>query len=108
MDGVRFTFGGALPLPLPIRLVGRRTPRKPLEFWWLVGRGRRPEAILEDGGEAADTASQSWGSLAFVLIVERCLFDGGSTHEDGGSPGDDSFPAWLLLDPCVGCDCLDL
>ena len=65
-------------------------------FWWLVGCRRR--LCLRTVEETADSASQSSGSLRFVSIVEWCSFDGRSIHGDGGSPGDDSFPAWLLLD----------
>ncbi|KAF3507036.1 hypothetical protein F2Q69_00000252 [Brassica cretica] len=78
-------------------------------FWWLVGCRRR--LCLRTVERTTDSASQSSGSLKFVSIVERCSFDGRSIHGDGGSPGDDSFPAWLLLGRCVrgrACDCLDL
>lgn len=68
-------------------------------FWWLVGCRRR--LCLRTVEETADSASQSSGSLRFVSIVEWCSFDGRSIHGDGGSPGDDSFPAWLLLDRCI-------
>ncbi|KAJ0233116.1 hypothetical protein HA466_0285570 [Hirschfeldia incana] len=44
-----------------------------------------------------DSRSKSSGSISFVSIVERCSVDGGSIYGD-----DDSFPAWLLLDWCVG------
>lgn len=40
-------------------------------------------------------------SARFISIVERCSFDGASIHRDGGSPGDDSFPTWFLIDWCV-------
>ncbi|KAF3588895.1 hypothetical protein F2Q69_00031653 [Brassica cretica] len=77
-------------------------------FWWLVGWRRLCLRTVE---RTTDSASQSSGSLKFVSIVERCSCDGRSIHGDGGSPGDDSFPAWLLLGRCVrggACDCLDM
>ncbi|WZZ86196.1 hypothetical protein YC2023_114775 [Brassica napus] len=54
---------------------------------WLVGLRRR--LCLRAVEQTTDSASQSSGSLKFVSIVERCSFDGGSIHRDGGSPGDD-------------------
>ncbi|KAH0857353.1 LOW QUALITY PROTEIN: hypothetical protein HID58_085614 [Brassica napus] len=73
-----------LPRSLTCKVSLRRTQPQ-----WLVGLRRR--LCLRAVEQTTDSASQSSGSLKFVSIVERCSFDGGSIHRDGGSPGDDLF-----------------
>ncbi|KAF3507761.1 hypothetical protein F2Q69_00003342 [Brassica cretica] len=90
-----FFFSSSNSFALCGRLLGKLRG-----FWWLVGCRRR--LCLRTVERTTDSAIQSSGSLNFVSIVERCSFDGGSIHGDGGSPGDDSFPAWLLLDRYTG------